>query len=69
MDYRLNFRLDKACASDVDSLCKTVCSREEGQVCVCMLLPYYLYYIIRKGRRVYLYCVLGKEGCLNAEKV
>lgn len=31
-DYRLNFRLQKACAEDVESLCKDACTREEGQV-------------------------------------
>jgi len=32
-DYRLNFRLDKACSADVEALCKTACNREEGQIC------------------------------------
>ncbi|GAX78146.1 hypothetical protein CEUSTIGMA_g5588.t1 [Chlamydomonas eustigma] len=32
-DYRLNYRLAKACKNDVKSLCSAACSAEEGQVC------------------------------------
>lgn len=31
-DYRLNYRLTKACKSDIDLLCQTTCKVDEGQV-------------------------------------
>ena len=31
-DYRLNYRLARACKADIDILCKDICKAEEGQV-------------------------------------
>mmetsp|Transcript_34914 Transcript_34914/g.77608 ORF Transcript_34914/g.77608 Transcript_34914/m.77608 type:complete len:994 (-) Transcript_34914:752-3733(-) len=32
-DYRLNYRLAKACQGDVQALCPSVCQQNDGQVC------------------------------------
>ena len=32
-DYRLNFRLNKACESDVNKLCANMCSSSPGTTC------------------------------------
>ena len=32
-DYRLNFRLNKACEADIGKLCGGLCSASQGQPC------------------------------------
>ncbi len=32
-DYRLNYRLNKACEAEVNKLCRNLCSNSGGQTC------------------------------------